>query len=104
MLRIRSQYEEVMEVMETKEAREAVEPDESEEEDDDDDEEEEDEEEAEEELEDDEELLFARLVGGFAAFSSRMPSTVKRSVLPSLSSKRRLSVGGGSVSGGIVGT
>ena len=71
---------------------------------DDDDEEEEDEEEAEEELEDDEELLFARLVGGFAAFSSRMPSTVKRSVLPSLSSKRRLSVGGGSVSGGIVRT
>jgi len=108
MLRIRSQYEEVMEVMETKEAREAVEPDESEEEDDDDDEEEEDEEEdaeeAEEELEDDAELLLARLVGGFAAFSSRMPSTVKRSVLPSLSSKRRLSVGGGSVSGGIVRT
>ncbi len=97
-----------MEVMETKEARETVDPDESEEEDDDDDEEEEDEEEdveeTEEELEDDEELLLARLVGGFAAFSSRMPSTVKRSVLPSLSSKRRLSVGGGSMSGGIVRT
>jgi hypothetical protein len=63
-----------------------------------------DDDEEEEELEDDEELLLARLVGGFAAFSSRMPSTVKRSVLPSLSSKRRLSVGGGSVSGGIVRT
>jgi hypothetical protein len=79
-----------------------------EEDDDDDDEEEEaeeeDAEEAEEELEDDEELFLARLVGGFAAFSSRMPSMVKRSVLPSLSSKRRLSVGGGSVSGGIVRT
>jgi hypothetical protein len=99
-----------MEVMETKETRETVDPDESEEEDDDeDDDDEEDndedeEEDEEEELEDDEELLLARLVGGFAAFSSRMPSTVKRSVLPSLSSKRRLSVGGGSVSGGIVRT
>ncbi len=76
--------------METPEWAEAEEPDDDEEEAEEEDEEEaeeEDEEEAEEELEDDEELLLARLlarlVGGFAAFSSRTPLVVKRSVLPS---------------------
>ncbi len=63
-------------------------PEEADEEEDDDEEEEE--EEAEEELEDVEELLLARfaarLVGGFAAFSSWTPLVVKRSVLPSPSS------------------
>jgi signal recognition particle GTPase len=50
-------------------------------------EEEEDEKEAEEELEDDEELrlarLLARLAGGFAVLSSRMPSWLNRKTLPS---------------------
>ncbi len=87
MLRIRSQYEEVMEVMETKETRETTEPDEDEDEDEED--EEEDEEEAEEELEDVEGLLLARffdrLAGGLAARTSSTPATVNRYSLPALS-------------------